>query len=104
MYGRGALIVVRRKDYELFCGMHREWLQLWQVGKNVYRVENMFIPQFWRDIWGDFKPGRRLRAVMVTLRHMITYYSEAPTVVELERQDRYYREIVAKFRRYAAES
>ena len=95
-------MIKRREDYEMFCGMKRDWLQLWQVGNSVYKVENLFLPQYWRDVWCDFRPGRRLRAIMVTLKHMITYYSEAPTTGELDRQEACYRDIASKFWEYIA--
>lgn len=78
------MIIKRRLDYEKFCRMDVEWIQLWQVGKSMYRVENMFIKQWWIDLWSDWPKGKRLRVFWATLtRHMVKYYGIAPTVEEL---------------------
>jgi len=52
----------RRRDYEAFCRMRADWIQLWQVGNSVYRIENVFNREYWIDWWIGW-PGKRLWAL-----------------------------------------
>jgi len=80
----------RRRDYEAFCRMRADWIQLWQVGNSVYRIENVFNREYWIDWWIGW-PGKRLwalwRQVVNTFKlKTVMYYGPAVTTEELNRQ------------------
>lgn len=96
-------MIKRRRDYEKFCGIRTEWIQLWQVGKNVYRVENVFKKQWWADLRTDWPKDKRLWVFAFTVRNMIKYYSEAPTVEGLAEEALYCDTVMADIRKMMKE-
>jgi hypothetical protein len=83
-------VIKRRRDYESFCRIRTDWIQLWQIGNSIYRIENVFNREYWVDLWVGWK-GKRLwalwRQIVNTVKlKTIMYYGDAPTTEELIRQ------------------
>jgi len=87
-------MIKRRKDYENFLAMFKGWSTAWEVGGNIYTIDNLFHPNF---IWFVKSwPGRRLWVIWHSIKRLVRYSEKAMTTEKLKEQQALIEECLAK--------